>query len=450
MSEFPAAVPNLPQLTSFSQDDILRLFDRILPDHYLLPLKDPGPGYEYLQAVAAMIARVSEGVAHTGSGCYIGSATGGSYSTVQVQLYRDTAYFGPCTLLGNEYSKQGTLVGTADGYYYQLLENVNFSSTDLGPYTVTAQAVARGWLWNRPGPFTTADGEYVPGAIDRLIKPVFPLSPSPPNFDPTIKVRQVSAATGGSAPMLDAIGNDRGIPRNFAGITSATLTRTNTNPIVLLAGSVFSTDAEYHYKTTADIQFLSGELGPKLVAVEPLFLDVPASMLPLSSIITPLWGTPETDSSLDVSSATPTVEEDIPYRTRMSLLPKTVTPSSIQQALTQLLAQIPDPWPKTFDYREIWDLRYQTAYDFPINQTLTLANTSVTVPAFNGNIFVYDLENADALSNRYLSGNPERGVILIRLPVLTQELRAQFYPAIVNNIEQIKPAGATVVYILAG
>lgn len=450
MSEFPAAVPSLPPLTSFTQDDILRLFDRILPDHYLLPLKDPGPGYEYLQSVAAMIARASEAVAHTGSGCYIGSATGGSYATVQVELYRDSAYFDACTLLGRESATQGTLVGTSEGYYYQLLTDVTFGSTDLGPHLVTAQAVTRGWMWNRPGPYDTADGEHVPGAINRLIRPVFPSFPTPPNFDPTIKVRQVSAATGGSAPMLDGIGNDRGIPRNLAGITVATLTRTNTNPIVILPGTVFSTYEGFHYKTTEAVQFLTGDTAAKFVAVEPLFLDVPANRNPLMSVVSVVWGSSEIDASLAVTSATPVVEEDIPYRTRMSLLPDTLTPSSIQRALTQMMGQIPDPWPKTFDYREIWDLRYQTAYDFPINETLTQANTAVTVPAFNGNIFVYDLNNASALSNRYLSGNPERGVILIRLPELTPELRAQFYPPIVANLEQIKPAGATVVYILAG
>lgn len=448
MTDFPAAAPLLPPLPQRTQDDILALFDRLLPDHYLIPLKNPGPGYEYLQAIAAMVARVSTAVSHTMSGSYIGSGTGGDYATVQVRLSRPTAEFGEITLLGRDRAPQGTLVGTADSYYYQLVDTVMFEVGDVGPKIAMARAVAKGWTWNRPGPFTTADGEYVPGPINRLVQPVYPATPSPPNFDPTIVVEQATAASGGAAPMLDAVGEDRGIPRNISGITTAAVSRSGSNAITLLPGSVFSTFDGFRYQTTAAISFEAGDLGPKFVPVSPLFLNTKANVLPLSVVIAPVWGTAETDV-LSVTSATPQFESDTDYRARVAALPDTVTPAALRRALTNVLRNVLEAAGKTYGYREIWDLRYQTAYDFPINQTLTKANINVSVPAFSGNIFVYDYANPDALSNRYLAGNLERGVIVVRLPPLDPLVQGQLYPQAASLIERVKPAGANVLYVLA-
>lgn len=448
MPDFPTAVPSLPQLPYYTQDDILALFDRILPSHYLTPLKEPGPGYEYLQAVALMVSRVSHAISRVGSGSYIGSSTGGSYATVTVELTRPNAFFGACTLLGRESAPQGTLVGTSDEYYYQLLNDVTFGEGDLGPHLVQARAVVRGWLWNRKGPFTTEDGELIEGPINRLVLPVFPTTPSPPNFDPTILVRQVSDAAGGSAPMLDGIGNDRGISRNVSGITTAQLSRTGTNNIAILPNSVFSTADGFHYATTERVAFSTTELGPKSVKVRPLFLNVPANILPLSQVLSVNWEGSETDPSLSVTSPTPQIESDTDYKARMTLLPSTVTPQALTTLLRDILGNALAAAGKTAGYREVWDLRYQTAYDFPKNQTLTTANLNVQVAPFNGNVFVYDHVPTDALSNRYLTGNPSRGVIVIRLPVLTSNERAALYPAVANSLEQTKPAGATVLYVL--
>lgn len=451
MPDFPAAVPLLPQLPYYTQDDFLALFDRILPDHYLVPLKNPGPGYEYLQAVAAQLARVSQAISHTMSGGYIGSGTGGSYATVTVKLTRPTTTFQQVTLLGRQSATQGTLVGTEDGFNYQLLTDVTFGADELGPKYATAQAVVRGWVYNLPGPFTTEDGELVAGPINRLVRPVFPLTPVPPNFDPTIVVEQVDDATGGSAPMLDASGDDRGLPRILSGITSASLSFDGSSDITVLPGSVFSTVEGFHYQTTQPVSFAIGELGPKPVAVAPLFLNERANENPLSlvlSIVTPDEAGDTT--KFTVASDAPQIEPDTEYRARISLLPKTVTPSALQTALTNLLgntlsAQSP---PVSYAYREVWDLRYQTVYDMPTN--LTLSRAALNVPAvFNGNVFVYDYAPADPLSNRYLDQNPARGVVVIKLPLLADpNLIGRLYPQAVALLEQIKPAGIEIQYIL--
>lgn len=457
MPDFPAAVPALPPLPASSQDDILALFDRILPNHYLAPLKDPGPGYEYLQAVAMMIARVSTAVAHMGSGCYIGSSDGGTYAEVQIELTRPNSIFRAFTLLGRASAPQGTLVGTAEGYYYQLMTDVTFGATELGPKIVTARAIARGWMWNRPGPFTTADGEYIPGAINRLILPVYPLTPSPPNFDPTVVVRQVSAATGGSSPMLDAVGNDRGIERNFSGITTATLVRTDTaNAVALLPNSVLATADGFHYATTERAAFAVGKDGPLQVSVRPLFLGEPSNDKPLSVIAAPIWEGGTSEPTMSVTSPTPVKESDLAYKARLTLLPSTVTPNAIKSLLNQILGNALSPYGLTYGYRETWDFRYQLAYDAPYSTgeplMLDEANLNVPVTPFNAAVFVYDhipLTPAgypDGLANRYLAANPERGVIVVRLPNIPDI--GGIYPGAAALVEQTKPAGATVLYVI--
>lgn len=198
------ATPDLPLLAPYSQAQLLDIFERILPPSYLNPLKEPGPGYEILEAYAALFARTSEAVANIANGNYIATATSGGYSRGEVELYRATPIFGAFTL------KAGTLVGIPGGYNYETLTDVTFSATDLGPQLVEVRAVVRGWLYNRPGPVTLPSGEVLPGPVNRLVRPVLPEGG---NFDPTVQVRQRTAMVGGSSPMLDGLGYDRGLPR---------------------------------------------------------------------------------------------------------------------------------------------------------------------------------------------------------------------------------------------
>jgi hypothetical protein len=48
----PTVLADIP-VHALGQQDFLDLLDRILPEGYLAPIKDPGPGYEILQAFAA-------------------------------------------------------------------------------------------------------------------------------------------------------------------------------------------------------------------------------------------------------------------------------------------------------------------------------------------------------------------------------------------------------------
>lgn len=347
---YSAASSPLPALSSYSYEEMLALFDRLLPNHYLAPIKDPGPGYEFLRAVAMMTARVSQAIAHVGTGQYIRSATGGSYSTGTVELYRDSTLGSAITV------EAGTIVGTADGYLYATTAPVSFiSGTDVGPYSVGVQALVRGWLYDQPGPFTTAGGELIPGPVSVAVTP---LVAAPVYFDPSLKVRQVTAMTGGSAPMLDGLGYDRGMPRTVG-------------------------------------------------------------------------------------------ESDAAYRSRMMTLPDTVTPAAMQRIIDESIGSLVHAAGEEYIYREIWDLRLMTAWDFPINLTLTQAALNVVVPPFNANIFVWDLDQPnvpDQLANRWYGNVSDRGAFYVGLP----NIPALFpqYAGMAQNLESSRPAGVSIGFIL--
>ena len=337
-----AALPPLPRLT---QNNILAMFDRLLPAAYLEPLKEPGPGYEYLQAVAAMIARVSLAIKHVGDSGYILTATGGSYATATVAISRPSNTYGSVTL------NAGSLVGTEDGYLYATQSDAVLG-TGLGPVEVQVKAIARGWLWNQPGPITRESGEVIPGPIRLMVRP---LVAAPTLFDPTLVVTQVTEATGGSSPGLDGIGADRGLPR---------------------AGSA---------------------------------------------------------------------ETDAQYRERLVQLPETVTPAAIQRILDQVLGPVATSAGKSYSFREGWDMRLMTAYDFPVNETITQAGNT-----FNGNVFFYvdfvyfyDVFPIEPLANRYPPTGPS---IVVHLPKIAGQ--EDLYAGLAENLEQARPAGVSVGYIL--
>lgn len=206
MPDFPSAVASLEPLPQYSEQDFLDLFNRLLPSHYIEPLKDPGPGYELLQAYAAVAARLSEAVEHVGTGNYILSAGEGAYSEGTVEFFRDNTVFGAVQLLA------GTIIASPDGYTYQTLDDVTFEAGDLGPVSVTVRATVRGWLFNKPGPIMTLSGAVIPGTVNLLIRPLVPEPSTGYSFDPTLQLRQTSDITGGSAPMLQGLGGDRGLP----------------------------------------------------------------------------------------------------------------------------------------------------------------------------------------------------------------------------------------------
>lgn len=141
-----------PPITSFTQQDILDMFDRLFPAHWLDPVKSPGPGYEVLQAYALVAKRLSEAVCTLGRDAYITSARKGARATGQVVLYRG----GPNSEGISVTVKAGTIVSASrGGQEFRTLADVVFGPTDLGPFVVGVEALADGPEWNLPGAVIT-------------------------------------------------------------------------------------------------------------------------------------------------------------------------------------------------------------------------------------------------------------------------------------------------------
>lgn len=355
----------------FDQQHFLDLFERILPQSYLDPLKNPGPGYEYLKGVAAAAARISESVAHEATGQYIWAAPTGAYATGTVNFKR------PTTLYGQIVVKAYTTVATPDGYRFRTTQDVTFSPSAYAVTNVPVVALAKGYLWNVPAPFTSLGNQEVRQGISVITRPLFEDGSGNPAFDPTITVEQATDTTGGVDPYLNQLGSDRGIP----------------------------------------------------ITNEPI---------------------------------------DI-YRYRLASLPDVVSPCAIWRGAWNYLTNALKPYGQqnNFSIIESWEFPYQTAYDFPINETFA-DGPYFQGQTWSGNVFVYDdprpiwMSNPSdyalpyQVTNRYVDGNDVTGAIIVAVPLLPSAaspdyaLIASVYSGLGQLLERIKPAGITIEIILQG
>lgn len=190
-------------VTPVTRQDFLDLIDRLYPDHYIGPLKDPGPGYEIIETYARLFARVSAAIAQLECDAYILHAHGGRRARATVDFTRVDTTAGAFTL------KQGTRVRTsATKREFVLLSDIAFGSSDLTRQGMVESA-GRSPAFNVRGPRTAANGDVLEGEIDEIVLPL----QDPPFAERGLSVSQADDAVGGLAPVLDEHGLDRLIRR---------------------------------------------------------------------------------------------------------------------------------------------------------------------------------------------------------------------------------------------
>lgn len=189
----------------YEAEHFLALFDKLMPQEYLYPLKvNPDSGYEIYHALAAVGERVSLAAERSECGLTIVFADSGSYAEVDLRFTRPTVDAGAFT------QKAGTLLTTSNGNrQFELIEDAVFGALDLGPITARARAVAVGYEYNVPGVRVSAGGETLHGEIDTIEMSI----QDPPYADTTVEVAQVDDATGGTADWLQGHGASRGLTR---------------------------------------------------------------------------------------------------------------------------------------------------------------------------------------------------------------------------------------------
>ena len=194
-----------------TQADLLAMIERLLPDHFIVPMRTlEGPGYELLQAAAQAMARVSQAVGECESALHILNAPRGVPAVAQVRFTRTV---GPTAVT----IKAGSRVRSSrGGYEFLLLSDVAFTAADLGPHDAAVVATYGSEEHNLAlGPVIAADGTALPGDIDdfsffRCEDPAVPGVPLAVD-SAVFSVTQLASATGGSSPALDQHARDRGL-----------------------------------------------------------------------------------------------------------------------------------------------------------------------------------------------------------------------------------------------
>jgi hypothetical protein len=189
-------------VVAITQDEFLALIDRLLPYDYLAGLKNPGPGYEAIQAMAAVGVRLSQAVERFGCAAYILTSSAGATSTGFVEFYRPAANTEGITVT----LKKGTVVKSSQGgRRFVTTQDQVWAPTDLGPYILPIAAEVQDYSYNETGAGVAFDGASLPGEIDTVVT----LLEDPDMGDLTFAVRQHAALTGGLPATLDQHGADR-------------------------------------------------------------------------------------------------------------------------------------------------------------------------------------------------------------------------------------------------
>jgi len=187
-----------------TQADFLAVAAAVLPDWYLEPLQQYGQGYELLQAYGKQFELASLSVGQLEVLSVLLYSSGGQYALASVEFYRTSLASGSFTV------NRGTQVLTSQtNRAYQTMADIAFGPDDWYIATLV-QSLGQDSDYNVKGPIITADGTLLPGEIDTVVFP----NEDPPFAEPNLQVRQVADAYGGTAPVLDQIGADRGIARN--------------------------------------------------------------------------------------------------------------------------------------------------------------------------------------------------------------------------------------------
>lgn len=188
-----------------TEDDFLDLIDRILPFDYIQPLKDPGPGYEIFQMMAAVFERVALAIGRTECSFYVGTAHGGFKAEGKVEFYRDNNLNGAFTVLA------GTRVrNSVTKIEFELIQDVIFGASDLIREGIV-RARQADFAFNLTGIVVDINGNELEGEINEINLPFL----NPPLAEPNIQVRQTTDIEKGQPASLDALGEDRAIKRHL-------------------------------------------------------------------------------------------------------------------------------------------------------------------------------------------------------------------------------------------
>lgn len=396
----PGDAPSTCTPVSKTQQDLLDLFDRILPAGYLLPLKNQiGPGYELLQMYAKVFERVSLAIGRVECGMLILSSFAGLKATGNVEFFRTNT--------------SATLIQS-------VTSSVTFSAPVSGTQTISGLS----------GMTAASVGRYlvVSGAANG-------------GNNGTFLITGFVSAT--SVTVANSLGVAEGPTANVAWIEGV--------GVILLKGTIVSTSiGGRRFLTAADATLFPTDLAvtaPVEAEAVGWEWNVPGKVVfpdgeevpgEIDTIDLPIQDPPFSDPSIRVRQLVSTAggqaamldqlgldrgltrragEPDRTYRARIRALPDTVSLDAIKRALTNLLL----PITVAFSIIETFEFSYQTCW-FEFGDAATDPNEVATIPqvfGFDPNTFVWDDPRPLVpFRNRWLDENEHRGAFIAVIPEL--------------------------------
>lgn len=197
-------------MEAFSQEELLSIVGKAYPPQYLQGLASrPDGGFELFYAATKVNERVSIAIARFACCQYVLSAHDGAKATGLVEFYREDDSAGAYII------PRGSVVQTLTRKEFVTTEDVIVDAGRLGPFSGAIEAITEGYEYNVLGALTTPGGELLEGEIQsiKVAKLVSDLTTQDPVVDVFLRVRNIEPTTGGEAKCLDALGQDRGMPR---------------------------------------------------------------------------------------------------------------------------------------------------------------------------------------------------------------------------------------------
>lgn len=317
---YPTPTTLAPPEQPLSQSVLLSVLDRTMDQTWLLPLKQPGPGYEVLEAYASIWNRVSQAAVNS-LNVFILSSQGGALAQGFVTFSRNSQD------LPQETVKAGSMVTTSNGnrVFFTVDDAIfGFGSTtavdaNTGLASIPVQAAAMDWQWNVLGQVDAANGTILPGDIDTMLLPIVQSFVGSTSLTAgvslpvaTLPVVSTQGFTSSGTVYVQTASNGLQ-PVQYASLTSNAFLGCSGGTGSAVAGSAVAPNAtpQLVYDPAISVANVSPTTGGR-----PAILDQMAE---------------------DMGLTRQTGEPDAHLASRMRILPDTVSPAAIQRALSAIL-----------------------------------------------------------------------------------------------------------------
>ncbi len=382
-----------PPIDKLTQQDFLDLLDRLLPLEYLASIKDPGPGFELLQAFAAQAARLSFAVERLGIDSFIDIASIGAKATGEVELFRAGANTVDTPIEGQS-GQAANLVTGAPAGQVRVTGLTNMSTTSVGRFLIIQGSGD-----------VTNDGTFeIATFIDATSVDVINASPGtiPDTNNGTITWEEITRTVTVKAGTV--VTTSKG-GQDFATLDDVTFLPPDVGPFTVNIEAVAEGYAwnVTGQRTALDGTLLEGEIDTiKILSEDPPLGDITIEVLQIN----------DTSGGVDAALAalgrnrgiTQGPDENVDaFRSRIRSLPDTISPDAFQRTVENLLR----PIKADFEIIETFEITYQTAYDGP----------SSVIPGslYNPNLFTYDDPDIDGIpfENRWMDESDFRGGVIV-------------------------------------